>query len=940
MFKKPVYLALFVLINLGFLLTTYEGRTQGVINLPQTGQTKCYNASRTEIACSGTGQDGELQTGVDWPDPRFAVSGDCVTDNLTGLMWAKNGNLPNGIKTWQGALDYVASINYGSGLCGQKDWRLPSVNELESLVNSGEANIANWLISHGFSNVQPSYYYWSSTTTAGSTDSAYTVNMLYSTVEDVAKSYDRNTYVWLVRSGQGSLTIGNQCTSSGECVKCGDTCIPHRQWSRYCADPTVEYECECSDGNCKAKSSWDYSVISIVPTSLTPGNTKTIQIEVKNIGSATIPNLWFGLDIHAPSGVKVENTKTPIADSETGHIGLIDFGSAQGQDLAPGATRTFTATYTFSTSVTGHVYAPGNYSYKYIAWAGGYPGQAGAVSIGDLQVTQLTINGSPPTLVVSPYLPASYASEVKQNNVAIRHYTVQENGQTLKGQFATVSIHGQEYVTPWQWQRAPEEDVGGVDLPKYADSDTLWVAVDTKSLNLAPGEYTGQIKKIGNRVLNTPVSFTIKVLEEPTRECYFGHSWGAEVSFGEQIGVSIKGIVALEAGAAVYVGGEDLLYFRTPNPGTVYLERHRFLEGGEKLEGEAGLLGGKLSIVHAEAKTGLKPSSIKKFHYNLMEGLSSKAAFAAEVLDHLTLVPITAFTAIALRALGQKDYTYEENINLEAFISWEVSLGPSFDMKGPRKGVEETISLKLLDIGFETFLEAGGGWNYEDNEDWKYVRFQFPLLELGGIFSFNAPALGFGLYRYNQNGVFDRYRVETWTSQDLSTFWEWNVNESAIDFPVKSNQIEVRSPRSLIDHLYNELSKYNGFLDYEKKYEKENDVEIGFGLKFGFGLDVSTKFAARVSSDVERGTFSVEKNNYYPFERGQIPSVTCALDEIKENVIIPAIDAVKDTIFQKTEIVEQKAIEIANTRANAAIRIISKYPVNATRSYWAGSWGE
>ena len=102
MFKKPVYLALGVLINLGFLLTTYEGRTQGVINLPQTGQTKCYNASRTEIACSGTGQDGELQTGVDWPDPRFAVSGDCVTDNLTGLMWAKNGNLPNGIKTWQG----------------------------------------------------------------------------------------------------------------------------------------------------------------------------------------------------------------------------------------------------------------------------------------------------------------------------------------------------------------------------------------------------------------------------------------------------------------------------------------------------------------------------------------------------------------------------------------------------------------------------------------------------------------------------------------------------------------------------------------------------------------------------------------------------------------------------------------------------------------------
>jgi len=175
MFKKPVYLALCILINLGFLLLAYEGRTQGVINLPQTGQTKCYNASGTEIPCAGTGQDGELQMGVEWPEPRFTVSGDCVTDNLTGLMWAKDANLPNGTKTWQGALDYVASMNAGSGLCGFKDWRLPNVNELESLINSVEANSANWLNTQGFSNVQ-SDYYWSSTTNASSTDYAWVVD--------------------------------------------------------------------------------------------------------------------------------------------------------------------------------------------------------------------------------------------------------------------------------------------------------------------------------------------------------------------------------------------------------------------------------------------------------------------------------------------------------------------------------------------------------------------------------------------------------------------------------------------------------------------------------------------------------------------------------------------------------------------------------------------
>jgi len=144
---------LFVLINLGFLLPAYEGQTQGTISLPKTGQKKCYNSSGTEISCAGTGQDGGIRAGVEWPNPRFTVSGDCVNDNLTGLMWPKNGNLPNGTKTWQGALDYVASINSGSRLCGYKDWRLPNAKELKSLVNRGETNTAIWLDSQGFSNV-------------------------------------------------------------------------------------------------------------------------------------------------------------------------------------------------------------------------------------------------------------------------------------------------------------------------------------------------------------------------------------------------------------------------------------------------------------------------------------------------------------------------------------------------------------------------------------------------------------------------------------------------------------------------------------------------------------------------------------------------------------------------------------------------------------------
>ena len=202
MFKKLVYLALFVFINLGFLLLAYEGQTQGVISLPWTGQSKCYDSSGTEISCTGTGQDGELQVGVDWRHPRFTVSGNCVTDNLTGLMWAKDGNLPNGERTWQGALNYVASKNSGSGLCGYKDWRLPNINELESLVNAGESNTATWLNSQGFMNVQ-SNDYWSSSTHYYHIYSAWFVSMWFGGVYYTLKDY--NLYVWPVRSGQGAL---------------------------------------------------------------------------------------------------------------------------------------------------------------------------------------------------------------------------------------------------------------------------------------------------------------------------------------------------------------------------------------------------------------------------------------------------------------------------------------------------------------------------------------------------------------------------------------------------------------------------------------------------------------------------------------------------------------------------------------------------------------
>ncbi|MGD0279735.1 MAG: DUF1566 domain-containing protein [Smithella sp.] len=177
-------------------------------SLPQTGQTGCYDASGNAISCSGTGQDGDSQEGVAWPSQRFTTNSDAtVTDNLTGLIWMPDGSTPTlstcagGAMAWQDGLNYVSCLNTYNYL-GHSDWRLPNRNELRSLVNYEKADTYSWLNTQGFSNVQ-SGWYWSSTTDANLTSSAWYVDMDAGDVgDDVESDF---YYVWPVRAGQGGV---------------------------------------------------------------------------------------------------------------------------------------------------------------------------------------------------------------------------------------------------------------------------------------------------------------------------------------------------------------------------------------------------------------------------------------------------------------------------------------------------------------------------------------------------------------------------------------------------------------------------------------------------------------------------------------------------------------------------------------------------------------
>lgn len=160
-----LFVSLSILFVVTFLSTTIVlGQT---VQLPRTGQAKCYDTIGTEINCAGTGQDGEYQAGIAWPSPRFTSGtgneADCMIDNLTGLMWPRNGNIAGAGMLWNDAIDNANNLT----LCGFSDWRLPNLNELESLlINADQVNLADWLGSQGFIDVQQPWGasgYWSST---------------------------------------------------------------------------------------------------------------------------------------------------------------------------------------------------------------------------------------------------------------------------------------------------------------------------------------------------------------------------------------------------------------------------------------------------------------------------------------------------------------------------------------------------------------------------------------------------------------------------------------------------------------------------------------------------------------------------------------------------------------------------------------------------------
>ena len=218
--------------------------------VPDTGQTKCYNAT-VEIPCPSTdqpfyGQDAQYTinpmsyTKLDGGGNALldsATSWVMVKDNVTGLVWEMKNNKDgkpdysnphdaDNTYTWYDSdpttnggnagtpgdgtdtEDFIKALNdanYG----GYNDWRMPTISELAYIVNYSIPSPGPAIDSGYFPSTAASSY-WSNTTLTKYTDHAWHVSFDYGNVRGYFKT--NSYYVRAVRCGQAvsldNLVVG------------------------------------------------------------------------------------------------------------------------------------------------------------------------------------------------------------------------------------------------------------------------------------------------------------------------------------------------------------------------------------------------------------------------------------------------------------------------------------------------------------------------------------------------------------------------------------------------------------------------------------------------------------------------------------------------------------------------------------------------------------
>ncbi|MFZ1640195.1 MAG: DUF1566 domain-containing protein [Candidatus Contendobacter sp.] len=260
----PFTLARAGLTGAGLLLATWLPGWAVAAGLNDTGITGCADATQNNLTCpqasfprqdAETGRDAQVglskagggSAGFDFtkldnngnPLDASATSWDCVRDDVTGLIWEIKTD-DNGLRdqdwayTWcnnnastnggnAGTCDtgsgvgsddcadnarcdtekYTADVNaLPTPLCGYRDWRMPTREELRTIVDYSRFNPAIDTTAAGFFPRTVSTRYWSASPNAFNADNAWNVLFINGKVSADSKGRRGVYAVRLVRGGQ------------------------------------------------------------------------------------------------------------------------------------------------------------------------------------------------------------------------------------------------------------------------------------------------------------------------------------------------------------------------------------------------------------------------------------------------------------------------------------------------------------------------------------------------------------------------------------------------------------------------------------------------------------------------------------------------------------------------------------------------------------------
>jgi hypothetical protein len=118
-----------------------------------------------------------------------------VVDRTTGLMWKRA--VEEGEFNFDGAQQHAAAVNAAGGFAGHNDWRVPTIDELKSIVDADRKDPA---VHPGAFPGTLSRWFW--TSTAYDPDPADAWFVSFSDGDSIANNKTFTFQVRLVRSGQ------------------------------------------------------------------------------------------------------------------------------------------------------------------------------------------------------------------------------------------------------------------------------------------------------------------------------------------------------------------------------------------------------------------------------------------------------------------------------------------------------------------------------------------------------------------------------------------------------------------------------------------------------------------------------------------------------------------------------------------------------------------